>query len=231
MEVQSNSRALPPAGWYQDPEGPMQRYWDGAQWHPPQIEEPQLDVLAVAALAFSIVGGIFISVVLAIVSLVRIRRGTRRGKGFAIAALSVSGGWVVIFVVAAMIISLTNDNNDSYSVGGTGGTDYVEPEQAAVEASATEFADHVNDREYESACDSVTDEFNQRKMEPVGQPCELWLSRLMGIGHYAYLEGTVVKNERDGTTTAIVNSDQKFVELSFIHTGHMWMIDKIKVVT
>jgi Protein of unknown function (DUF2510) len=30
--AEQSDTALPPAGWYKDPEGPAQRWWDGARW-------------------------------------------------------------------------------------------------------------------------------------------------------------------------------------------------------
>ena len=43
-ERSTASGSTPPPGWYPDPEGPGQRYWDGAQWMgrtaPPPPESP-----------------------------------------------------------------------------------------------------------------------------------------------------------------------------------------------
>jgi hypothetical protein len=57
--------------------------------------KPGTDGFAIAAVLSSIVGGVPVSVVLGIMALARVRRSGRRGRGLAIAALVISGLWVV----------------------------------------------------------------------------------------------------------------------------------------
>ncbi|MGL5864261.1 MAG: septum formation family protein, partial [Dermatophilaceae bacterium] len=67
------------------------------------------DGLAVPALVFSVIPTVVVGAVLAIASLVRIRRTRERGRRRAIAALVISGGWAVAIISAA---STANDPVD-----------------------------------------------------------------------------------------------------------------------
>jgi hypothetical protein len=59
--------------------------------------------LAIAAFVLSIPGLLVVSVILAIVALVQTKRSGEKGRGLAIAALSISGAWVVIFPIAFIL--------------------------------------------------------------------------------------------------------------------------------
>lgn len=117
----------PPAGWYQDPEGPGQRWWDGAQWGaqaaPPAPPAPrQTHLLAVLSLIFSLLWlfglGSLAAIVVGHVARGDIRRsqGTRTGDGMAVAGLWLGYiGLALTVVVVALgsggtgVSSLTGD--------------------------------------------------------------------------------------------------------------------------
>ena len=75
------------------------------------------DGMAIAAFVLSLVSVVLISVILAIVSLGRIRRSGARGRGLAIASLIISGLWVVVIVVGvAVAITAQPDRSPSGQV-------------------------------------------------------------------------------------------------------------------
>jgi hypothetical protein len=80
------------------------------------------DGFAIAALVLSILGGVVLSVIFALIALPRIRRNKTGGKGMAIAALVVSGGWVLLFIAGiafAALISAHRDESGAVTGGGT----------------------------------------------------------------------------------------------------------------
>ena len=60
------------------------------------IPEDSADVYAKAALAFGIVGAVWLSVILGIAALVQLD-SQDKGRGLAIAGLAISGGWIALF--------------------------------------------------------------------------------------------------------------------------------------
>lgn len=111
----------PPAGWYADPGGKGQRYWDGSQWTQHFQPSPggpvptaglTTDGFAIAALVFSIFGGIILSAIFAFVALRRIRQGRRKGRGLAIAALCITALWIAGIIVA---IALDKSNSERFT--------------------------------------------------------------------------------------------------------------------
>jgi hypothetical protein len=68
----------------------------------PAGQPPKGSGLAVTALVFSVVGGIVVAIPLAIVSLVRSRTRPHRGRWVAVAALAVSGEWLLVGAVALL---------------------------------------------------------------------------------------------------------------------------------
>ena len=73
----------------------------------PAAQPPRGSGLAVTALVFALLGGMVVAIPLAIVSLVQSRTGPRRGRGIALAALAVSGEWVLVAAVALIAAVLT----------------------------------------------------------------------------------------------------------------------------
>lgn len=111
------ARQLPPPGWYDDPSGSGQRYWDGAQWTdhykpvpaqqvpapPPPIADDGKGggtALVFLGYVFAIVMP-FIGLILGIIAATR-PRGRPRRNGPWIIALSavVFAAWVALFVAA-----------------------------------------------------------------------------------------------------------------------------------
>jgi hypothetical protein len=78
------------------------------------VREP-VDAFAVASLVVAILGGL-VAIPLALVALRRVARRPLRGRGLAIAALAVSGAWVIIaaaLVVLTMVLGTTTASRDS----------------------------------------------------------------------------------------------------------------------
>lgn len=87
------------------PGGPGAPY--GQPPFPPQPEAQPSKALAIIALVLSFLGclvvTLFISIVLSIITLVRGKDGRNHGKGLAIAALVISGVWIVLLVVGGIV--------------------------------------------------------------------------------------------------------------------------------
>jgi hypothetical protein len=110
---------LPPAGWYQNPEGPGQRYWDGQMWTehysdqpaPPQYAAPQYapnsgygqyppaapgpSGLVIAGYIFAVLIP-FVGFILGIVAVTRPQP-----------AISKQGVWIIVVSVVAFVVWLS----------------------------------------------------------------------------------------------------------------------------
>jgi hypothetical protein len=63
----------------------------------------QVNSLAIASLIFGVIGGVLFSVILGFVALSQISRRGERGRGLAIAGLSLSGVWVLVIATFVAI--------------------------------------------------------------------------------------------------------------------------------
>ncbi|HET9657503.1 MAG TPA: DUF4190 domain-containing protein, partial [Kineosporiaceae bacterium] len=109
--------AYPPPGY---PAGPG---------YPPYPQAPKgTDGFAIAAFIWSILGGTLFPIILAIVSLRRIKRDGRTGRGLAISALIISAAWIVL-VIAVVVYAVTSspqrDTAGKVTQGGTQGVQSV----------------------------------------------------------------------------------------------------------
>jgi hypothetical protein len=75
----------------------------------PGARTPEYNGAAIASLIFGILGGILFSVVFGLIALRQIVRRGGRGRGMAIAGLSLSAVWAVLFVAVGTSIVLTLD--------------------------------------------------------------------------------------------------------------------------
>lgn len=66
---------------------------------------------AIAALVLGILGIVLISVPFAIVALVQIPRRHQRGRGLAVGGLAVSGFWILVLVVVAVVVGVMIDDH------------------------------------------------------------------------------------------------------------------------
>lgn len=110
-----------PAGGYVPPGGypapgayPPGGYPGYPMYGPPPNNE--FNGAAVASLVLGIIGGVLFSAGLGILALTQIRKRGGRGKGMAIAGLSLSGVWLVIFAVI-FVVSFTRAYNDTVTSG------------------------------------------------------------------------------------------------------------------
>jgi putative regulator of septum formation len=86
----------PPAGWQPDPAwGPAPASWSFWQPEVPQDLRPPVDGLAVTALVTGAVGAFLFSIIFGIVSLGRIRRGERRGRGLVLVGWGLCVAWII----------------------------------------------------------------------------------------------------------------------------------------
>jgi hypothetical protein len=73
------------------------------------------DGFAIAALVLSLLGGVLLSVIFALVSFGRIRRNGTGGRGLAIAALVISGVWVVLLALVIAVGIAANTSGTATS--------------------------------------------------------------------------------------------------------------------
>nr|WP_277349740.1 DUF4190 domain-containing protein [Planosporangium thailandense] len=96
----------PPAGyWAYGPQPPVRRTdWNG---------------FAIASFVLGLVGGVLLSVVFGVVALVKIRKTGQRGKGLAIAGLTLAGVWLLVIalvVVIGVATAIRSDRNAARAV-------------------------------------------------------------------------------------------------------------------
>ncbi len=72
--------------------------------HQQPARVPGTDGFAIAGFVLSLVGGILLSVIFAVLALTRIRRSGQGGKGLAIAALAISAAWVLIILIGVVAL-------------------------------------------------------------------------------------------------------------------------------
>jgi hypothetical protein len=78
--------------------------------------------IAIASFVFGLLAVVPIGVILGIVALVQLRRRPRKGKGFAVAGLVLSGLWMLVLtlaVVAVIVSGPDRDATDEITGGGT----------------------------------------------------------------------------------------------------------------
>ncbi|WP_433724213.1 DUF4190 domain-containing protein [Actinoplanes sp. CA-051413] len=73
---------------------------------------------AIASLIFGILGGILLSVIFGIVALVQIRKRGQKGRGMAIAGLTLSGCWVLLIIIGVTAAIISDSGNSSSSTAG-----------------------------------------------------------------------------------------------------------------
>jgi hypothetical protein len=71
----------------------------------PGAPRQETNVPAILSLIFGVLGAVLISVIFGLVALSQIAKRGERGRGLAIAGLSISAAWVAVIVAAAAIIS------------------------------------------------------------------------------------------------------------------------------
>jgi Septum formation/Domain of unknown function (DUF4190) len=114
----------PPAHGPSPGYGPPPAYGPPPGYGPPYDDGSKrgTDGFAIAALIFSIIGGVLLSVVFGIVALTRIRRSGRRGRGLAIAALVISALWVIALgalIAVAVLSSAQRDDSGAVTKAGS----------------------------------------------------------------------------------------------------------------
>lgn len=79
---------------------------------PPAAPTPPISGYAIASLVFGLIGGVVFGIAFGIVALRRVRRGTHRGRGLAIAGISLSCLWVLVVGLAFAVSLLTDAERD-----------------------------------------------------------------------------------------------------------------------
>lgn len=94
---------------------PTQQYGPPPQQYgyAPPPPQPGTDGFAIASLVFGIIGGILLSVIFGFVALSRIRRTGRGGRGLALAGLTLSGVWALIYAVIIVAVIATSADRDT----------------------------------------------------------------------------------------------------------------------
>jgi hypothetical protein len=96
------------------PTAPM---WLPADGVPAPAQAPGVNGFAIASLILAICGGLGISLILSIVfgimALSQIKKRGQRGKGLAIAGLSVAGVWIVVYAIVAVLVAFSATSKNS----------------------------------------------------------------------------------------------------------------------
>jgi len=218
----------PAPGWYADPAGGGgQRWWDGNRWHGVYGDAGgpggsgggsggQTDGFAIAALVFAVIGGIVLAVIFALVSLSRIKKGKRQeGRGMAIAALWVSGGWVVLIaIVATLAITgvLEDENVDKYK-----------GEKREVARVIDSFEEEA-DEDPEAVCALMSQELQDNLAQGSGS-CPKAIGDEDGV--QAELDAKSITLDGADRATAVVDEDGDLLEMRFVRVSGEWKIDEI----
>lgn len=86
------------------------------QWVAPAYAGPQksgTNGFAIAALVFGIIGGCLLGIIFGIIALVQTSRTGQKGRGLAIAGIVLSGVWVLVLIIAAVVGGLDDAKRDS----------------------------------------------------------------------------------------------------------------------
>lgn len=215
----------PAAGWYADPAGGGgQRWWDGQRWHGVYGDAGpsgggsggQTDGFAIAALVFAVIGGILLAVIFALVSLSRIKKGKRQdGRGMAIAALWVSGGWVLLIAIVATlaITGVLDDNN----------VDKYKGEKREVARVIDSFEEEA-DEDPDAVCALMTQNLQDTLAQGSGSCSE-------AVGHedgvQAELDAKSITLDGADRATAVVDEDGDLLQMRFVRVDGEWKIDEI----
>ncbi len=213
--------AAAPAGWYPDPtNGGQQRWWDGTRWYPSQGGAPAAaatgtDGFAIAALVISILGGVILGAVFAVVALSRIKQRGTRGRGLAIAALVINGVWIVLIAVLIVIgLAVDDPNVDHYSGA-----------KRPIAQVIDDFENAADDNDGDRLCSMLTPDL----AESVGageKSCADFMSKDEGI--QAHLTAKSIDLVGPDSATALVNEDDHDLRFTFVRTDGVWKIAQIR---
>lgn len=216
--------ASTPAGWYPDPTGgAAPRWWDGQRWH--GVEQPaaatasggQTDGFAIAALVLSVLGGILLSVIFALVALGRIRKGRRqRGRGMAIAALWISGAWALL-IAAVIVLGVTGALDDPNA-------DHYQGVKREVAVVIDDFEQAADDNDAEAVCALMTPEL-RAKLATLNGTCPQAIGDEEGV--QAHLDARSITLTGPGRATAVVREDDHTLDMTFRRGPQGWKVDTI----
>jgi hypothetical protein len=209
-----------PAGWYPDPTaGGRQRWWDGTRWYPPQqvvVTGAQTDGFAITALVLAIIGAILLAPVFAILSLSRIKAGKRTaGRGLAIAALWISGAWLVLVagIVLLVVLSQPDPNVDHYHGA-----------KRPIAKVVDDFEDAADDHDGDRLCSLLTTDLRGR-IERGGKSCPDFMTEDKGV--QAHLDVKSISIVTPNGASAIVREDGNDLHFTFVKLGGTWKIAEI----
>jgi hypothetical protein len=111
---------------------------------PEQPPQPQkTNGFAIASLIFGIIGGVLLSVIFGFVALSQIKKRNERGRGMAIAGLSLSGAWVALICIGALAVALFGGKGTTTTTTGGNPTAHASTE-TAVKVETLRVGDCVN---------------------------------------------------------------------------------------
>jgi hypothetical protein len=90
----------------------------GHPGYPVRPPAPDVNALAIVSLVFGIVGGVVFALGFGIGALVQIRKSGERGRGLAIAGLSLAGVWTVALVASVAVLLAVAPWEDDRGAGG-----------------------------------------------------------------------------------------------------------------
>lgn len=220
----SQPAAAAAPGWYPDPMGgSAPRWWDGQRWH--GVGDPsgatasggQTDGFAIAALVLSVLGGIVLSVIFALVALSRIRKGRRqRGRGMAIAALWISGAWALL-IAGIVVLGVTGALDDPNA-------DHYQGVKRQVAVVIDDFEQAADDNDAAAVCALMTPGL-QAKLATLSGTCTSAIGDEEGV--QAHLDARSITLTAPGRASAVVREDDHTLTMTFVRGPSGWKVDEI----
>lgn len=225
MDDAPSPGVLPAAGWYADPHGQASvRWWDGERWTEhfagapggvqPGASPLQTDGFAVAALVVSIIGGVVLGAIFALVALRRIKQGRRSGRGLAIAALCVNAFWIVVIVLALTVLK---DKPNTARFSG---------QQQRIAAVADRFENAADDEDGTAMCATFTTQF-AALLARGEKSCASFITKETAGKIQAHIEVKSIRLRSGGRATLLVDEGGTSERWQMVREGGEWKIAKI----
>jgi len=175
------------------------------------------DGYAIAAFVTALLGFLPLPLALALIALSRTRHRGTRGRGFAIAALWISGAWVVITVLLVVVLLagfLNAQNADDYT-----GT------KREVAVVIDRYEDRLTDDDATGICDLMTTPLRDALVMQSGS-CEAAVGSDDG-GLFAHLDAKEITITAPDHAVALVEDPHETFQMTFVREAGQWRIDEI----
>jgi len=176
------------------------------------------DGYAIAAFVTALFGFLPLPLALALIALSRTRHRGTRGRGFAIAALWISGAWVVLTValVVVLFLGVLNEQNAD---------DYTGTERD-IAMVIDRYEDRATDEDSRGVCALMSTALRKALTEQSGS-CEEAVDADRGGGLVAHLDATDITVTGPGHAVATVDDFHEVVQMTFVREAGEWRVDDV----